>query len=720
MTDHNIGSSSPIMMNHETTSLASCNTSNAHSVHFAETTTAVYIPPNKSSCFVETDDDEEPPLPSDDSISVRSSAIKDRSNQGFSPRPLSLAGEIVSPFSQALYAGTYEHLGELTDNTLSKIEKRSKHLSCSSVMEFSDLLKQAGVNIEELQDGDWDYDTDEENELKDHSNTDSNHANGNSIVKENTLRQQHQQHFLNVITNNNFVEEYDSDPETFTATRDSMKVEVDEYDLQTRRSPSQTFTPPPLNNRKSMSHLFRFSSSETKETDGLNLSRSTMCDFPVGMGIEVESPLSSSPQQDSSPTSSDASPGALLSVPTQAAQQARRSSVKRKKSIRSNDFMKGGRYMKSKDFFSTLFKKAEVKEFGVDLLTVMSRKSEMGHEIPALIEEMMVVISERLSVEGLFRIGGSVKDMEILVKKMDSGKVVELRTLNIHVVTGLTKKYIRQAKLIPHQSYHIFKKIAQIDNETEVVKELSNVFRDVSVIPYYNCLLLNRLLHLLYNIHCKSNENQMTASNLAIIFAPNLFQEDPNASSTTLNSSLVLQTKGTRIITILIEKYQDVFRDLFEKIKANKDFIPLPLKDSISKNESKHSTTSNNNSAIDNTGFIIMKGFLSKKTKVTGWKRRFIVLTKTHVMVLEDEDTSKKALNFLDLSKSCIESNYEKKDFTFKICLRTDAQQTSHDEEAKEIILKAESETERNQWFNSIRERIEALQANQAIISTLR
>lgn len=209
----------------------------------------------------------------------------------------------------------------------------------------------------------------------------------------------------------------------------------------------------------------------------------------------------------------------------------------------------------------------------------------------------------------------------------------------------------------------------------------------------------------------------MTASNLAIIFAPNLFQEDPNASTATISSSLVLQTKGTKLITIMIEKYQEVFRELFEKIKANKDFIPLAVKESISKNESKHSTTSSNNTnSVDNSGFIILKGFLSKKTKVKSWKRRFIVLTKTHLMVLEDEDTSKKALDFLDLSKSYIENNYEKKDHTFKICLKTDPQ-SSHLEEAKEIILKAENETEKNQWFNSIQERIDALQTNQAVIS---
>lgn len=477
MTDRTIGSPPRTNMDHQTTtttsSLYSCTTTTP-SVHFAETTTTTLVPAHP----FDADDDEEPPLPSDDTVSVRSRVTsKDRNPQRFSPRPLSLAGEIVSPFSQALYSGTYEHLGELTDNSLSKIEKRSKHLSCSSVMEFSDLLKQAGVNLEDLQDEDWDDDSNEED--------------NDTVGTDNTVHNETaQQYFLNTIANNaNFVEEYDSDPETFTATRDSMKVEVDEHDLKTRRNPSQTFTPPPLNNRKSMSHLFKFSSSETKETDGMNLSRSAMCDFPVGMGIEVQSPPSSSPQQDSpSPTSSNTSP-TMLSVPT--TPQARRSSVKRKKSIRSNDFMKGGRYM-SKDFFSTLFKKGEIKEFGVDLLTVMSRKSEMGHEIPALIEEMMVVISERLSVEGLFRIGGNVKDMEILVKKIDSGKVVELRSLNIHVITGLTKKYIRQAKLIPPQSYHIFKRIAQLDNEEEIIKELANVFQDVSIIPYYNCLLLNR------------------------------------------------------------------------------------------------------------------------------------------------------------------------------------------------------------------------------------
>ena len=331
-----------------------------------------------------------------------------------------LAEEPISPFSAALKQSQYDHLKELTDTTLSKRERRCKHLSCSSVMEFSELLKSAGVGFETLQSLDESEST------------------------------------------------YDSEPESDQSTPSSLTIENRQA---TGVDPIFQLSTP----------LSASAFMEQVSEDGLNNDQSSPW-FQI---------LRTFPQSPNSPHYSQED---SLEVSSPSSPKFSYSSMRRKKTMRKQDvFMRGGRYgTNSKDLFSTLFKRGEKKEFGVDLLQVMSRKSEKGHEVPALIEEMMVIVSENSSVEGLFRVGGSVKEMDALVKKIDSGKVIELRTLNIHVITGLTKKYIRMAKLIPVSSYPIFTSIAQKQDENEIEKELTNVFKDVSVIPYYNCLLLNR------------------------------------------------------------------------------------------------------------------------------------------------------------------------------------------------------------------------------------
>ncbi|EFC47056.1 rho GTPase activating protein [Naegleria gruberi] len=551
---------------------------------------------------------------------------------------------LLSPFSQLVHKTPYAHITDLVTNSLSKVEKRSKHLSCNSVMEFSDLLKQAGVEMDELQedeDGGVEY-TKDINDLG-NENFDILTPSKSSIGT---------------------MSEYDSEPEYSTPASDHE--ETPEYEDIPNSTDDSTKQPARLS-------MGRF----------LEPSRIT-CTIDEEGNVTQSSSSTSSPPVYTRKNSGDLDSNSTLS-PT--SPSTRRVSVKRKKSIR-NDFMKGGRYgTVPKDFFTTLFKRGDSKEFGVELNTVMSRKSELGHEIPAIIEEMMVVISEKMNVEGLFRIGGNVKEMEALIKKMDAGKVVDLRTLNIHVITGLTKKYIRQAKLLTPESFEVFKKVLQMDKDDDIMKELTKLFSDVSIIPYYNCLLLNRLLHLLYNIHRKSDVNQMTAHNLAIIFAPNLFQD----GSASLSNNLVLQTKGTRIIALMIEKYDEVLKPLFQKLKERNDLKPEKIKQHGLVDESQ----------------ILMKGFVSKRTKVKSWKRRYAVLTATQLLLFEDDEICKKKLEAqFDFGKDVILVDYPKKEYSFKIYkIRVE------EDDIKEWAIRAENESEKQEWMKRIEKIVESFKS---------
>ncbi|KAL9652470.1 hypothetical protein ABK040_000042 [Willaertia magna] len=338
-----------------------------------------------------------------------------------------------------------------------------------------------------------------------------------------------------------------------------------------------------------------------------------------------------------------------------------------------------------KDFFSTLFKRPE-KEFGMDLLTVMNRKSEKGHDIPSLIEEMMQIVQEKVHVEGLFRVGGNVKDIENLMKKIDSGKKVDLRSQNIHNITAMVKKYIRHVGLIPKTAYALFQEIGIKDNEEEMVNSLKELFRDVNVIPFYNALLLNRVLQLLYHIHCHNDENCMNADNLAICFAPNLFQEEQ-----TNLLSLQNQSRAVKMISVMIKRYED-FKPLFDKIKKNKEWRPRRQSMCVHDFE------------------IIKQGFLWKlgSTKLS-WKKRFCILTQQQEILIfnSNVNVSKKSIKgIIKLNGYSRIEEITKKPLCFSLI---QIPENLFEEKQTIATLKAETVVEKEQWESALESIIDKL-----------
>jgi hypothetical protein len=69
------------------------------------------------------------------------------------------------------------------------------------------------------------------------------------------------------------------------------------------------------------------------------------------------------------------------------------------------------------------------------------------------------------------------------------------------------------------------------------------------LLPKENSMLLAYLLEFLYDVSLFEKENQMPASNLAIVFGPNLMR------AATVNQTLLDQNKTTKFLTMLIQNY---------------------------------------------------------------------------------------------------------------------------------------------------------------------
>jgi len=181
----------------------------------------------------------------------------------------------------------------------------------------------------------------------------------------------------------------------------------------------------------------------------------------------------------------------------------------------------------------------------------------------------------------------------------------------------------------------------------------------------------------------------MTSSNLAIIFAPNLFQQDDSGTVTTLaaslklNSYLVLQTKGTKLISVLIDKYEEVFKPIFETIRKTKRFKPK-----------RHAV-------IFSDEEVVKKGIIGKRNKVKQWKKRCMVLTRNHLFLFENEEElfTAKILSEVALVDIVKLSAHEKKEFCFVLTFKV-----TENEEVESWTFKCENEEEKEQWLSVIQQ----------------
>ncbi|XP_027024652.2 arf-GAP with Rho-GAP domain, ANK repeat and PH domain-containing protein 1 isoform X1 [Tachysurus fulvidraco] len=130
-----------------------------------------------------------------------------------------------------------------------------------------------------------------------------------------------------------------------------------------------------------------------------------------------------------------------------------------------------------------------------------------------------------LKVEGLYRCCGSVTKISELVEKLHKDPEVVLETNEIFVqeVAGALKHFLRNStQLIPSSERESWVSAAAL---TEVTSRLREYRRLVKLLPPDNRALLSALFSHLNNVQLYSQVNKMTASNLAVVFVPTLFED---------------------------------------------------------------------------------------------------------------------------------------------------------------------------------------------------
>ncbi|XP_075993028.1 rho GTPase-activating protein 19-like [Genypterus blacodes] len=153
----------------------------------------------------------------------------------------------------------------------------------------------------------------------------------------------------------------------------------------------------------------------------------------------------------------------------------------------------------------------------------------------AQIYQLIEYLSKNLHVEGLFRVPGNSVRQQALRELLNSGADVDLESGGFHPndVATLLKTYLGELPepLLTHRHFHAHLKIADlttfdeqgnktaIPNKERQMEALQLLFL---LLPQANRSLLKLLLDLLYHTAKQQDKNKMSASNLALMFAPHV------------------------------------------------------------------------------------------------------------------------------------------------------------------------------------------------------
>lgn len=162
-------------------------------------------------------------------------------------------------------------------------------------------------------------------------------------------------------------------------------------------------------------------------------------------------------------------------------------------------------------------------------------------------------------VEGIFRLNGSDTRTKDLIEELDNGPDVNLRNyMDIHVLATALKRYFRTMSdmepLIPYECFNcLITMMGMKDDPIHMVAVVKAFLTET--MPVGRFRLLGYFFQFLYDISKNSDQNLMTASNLAVCIAPNVIGREEDESQ--LQSSM----NATRAVEFLISYFPDLFPD---------------------------------------------------------------------------------------------------------------------------------------------------------------
>ncbi|XP_033122658.1 rho GTPase-activating protein 45-like [Anneissia japonica] len=191
--------------------------------------------------------------------------------------------------------------------------------------------------------------------------------------------------------------------------------------------------------------------------------------------------------------------------------------------------------------------------FGVPLLEHLRLTNR---KVPFILVKCISVLEEKyINIKGIYRCPGLKIKVEKLCQTFENGgDLVDLSETLPHLITNVIKLYLRQLPepLLTIKLYPQFIMLARESRENKLElddpKTVEKLQEIVQQLPPANYLSAKLLITHLNKVTQHEKRNGMTASNLGIVFGPNLLKDAVNDSL----SALVEMPNNNRAIELLI------------------------------------------------------------------------------------------------------------------------------------------------------------------------
>ncbi|XP_028582093.2 rho GTPase-activating protein 20 isoform X3 [Podarcis muralis] len=192
-----------------------------------------------------------------------------------------------------------------------------------------------------------------------------------------------------------------------------------------------------------------------------------------------------------------------------------------------------------------------------------------GHPLPdklpkPIFDMLSFLNQEGPFTEGIFRRSASAKSCRELKEKLDSGAEVNLLSESILVIASVLKDFLRNIPGSVFSSQLCDQWVSLMDegNDEEKIK---STHRLMEQLPGANVMLLRYLFGVLHSIERQSEDNKMTAFNLAVCIGPSLLWL-PAATNSWTEEEFTM--KASVLIEFMIQNGSRIFGDEINYIFA--------------------------------------------------------------------------------------------------------------------------------------------------------
>ncbi|XP_062129019.1 rho GTPase-activating protein 68F isoform X1 [Drosophila sulfurigaster albostrigata] len=170
-------------------------------------------------------------------------------------------------------------------------------------------------------------------------------------------------------------------------------------------------------------------------------------------------------------------------------------------------------------------------QFGVPLKFIVMH-SPCLNSIPPIVRKCVdsLSITGVIDTEGIFRRSGNHSEIMALKERVNRGEDVDLSDVNVHVIAGLLKSFLRDLAepLLTFDLYDDVTKFLDWPKE-ERSRNVTQLIREK--LPEENYELFKYIVDFLVRVVDCADLNKMTSSNLAIVFGPNFLWSGRNNTS---------------------------------------------------------------------------------------------------------------------------------------------------------------------------------------------